>query len=320
MRGPHCSRTRFRNCTISTSASARGATRPGCRCRRSPTCGRFPTASESASSPCALAATRRAPACPWATGSRKSTACQPRRPSRDGWVPAVDAQQAAAREWAVLSLVTGRRDEPRKFAVRTGNDVARTVVLPAQRRIDRPTTPVTWSRLPDGIGVIRFNNSLGEQAAVAAFDSALAELRDTRGLIVDLRDTPSGGTSAVALGILGRFVDARRPYQRHRIPRYGRADVERNWLEEVAPRGPFTYRAPLVVLVDHWTGSMAEGMAIGVRCDAPRHGGRDDDGPAERRQRRFLACAHRRRLSVARARNCSTSTARRGIAGHRRMS
>ena len=53
------------------------------------------------------------------------------------------------------------------------------------------------------------------------------------------------------------------PYQRHRIPRYGQPDVERNWIEMVAPRGPFTYKAPVVVLVDHWTGSMGEGMAIG---------------------------------------------------------
>jgi carboxyl-terminal processing protease len=54
------------------------------------------------------------------------------------------------------------------------------------------------------------------------------------------------------------------PYQRHRIPRYGQADVERNWQEEVAPRGPFTYQGRLVVLVDHWTGSMGEGIAIGI--------------------------------------------------------
>ena len=39
--------------------------------------------------------------------------------------------------------------------------------------------------------------------------------------------------------------------------------MERNWIELVAPRGPFTYTAPVVVLVNHWTGSMGEGMAIG---------------------------------------------------------
>ena len=53
------------------------------------------------------------------------------------------------------------------------------------------------------------------------------------------------------------------PYQRHRIPNYGQSDVERNWVEFVAPRGPFAYTAPVVLLVNHWTGSMGEGMAIG---------------------------------------------------------
>lgn len=175
-----------------------------------------------------------------------------------------DQASSQAREWAVLTLVTGRRAMTRTFDVRTNGGTTRTVALPAQRRFDRPDTPVTWRRTPDDIGVIRFNNSIGEVATVAAFDAALSELRSTRGLVLDLRDVPSGGNSTVALGVLGRFTDARKPYQRHRIPRYGRADVERNWLEEVAPRGPFAYRAPLVVLVGRWTGSMGEGMAIGL--------------------------------------------------------
>jgi len=91
----------------------------------------------------------------------------------------------------------------------------------------------------------------------------LDELRSTRGLILDLRDVPSGGNSSVALGIMGRFVIRMLPYQLHRIPHYGQVDVERNWFEQVAPRGPFTYKAPVILLVNHWTGSMGEGMAIG---------------------------------------------------------
>jgi C-terminal processing protease CtpA/Prc len=177
---------------------------------------------------------------------------------------AADARDDDARAWAVLSLVTGRRGEPRTLALRTDGGATRTVTLPALRRVDRPTQPVAWSRLDDGVGYVRFNNSLGEQKTVAAFDAALADLRDTRGLILDLRDVPSGGNSGVALGILGRFADRRGPYQRHRIAHYGQADVERNWVEEVAPRGPFTYGAPVVALVGHWTGSMGEGMAIGL--------------------------------------------------------
>ncbi len=177
---------------------------------------------------------------------------------------AVDIHDAPARSWALLSLLAGRADEERRFTVRDSRGHSRSVTLPLERHFDRPPGVVAARRLPGDIGLIRFNNSIGEQATVAAFDAALEELRGTHGLILDLRDVPSGGDSSVALGIMGRFVHAMRPYQRHRIPNYGQSDVERNWLELVAPRGPFTYDAPVVVLVDHWTGSMGEGMAIGM--------------------------------------------------------
>jgi C-terminal processing protease CtpA/Prc len=177
---------------------------------------------------------------------------------------AVDNQDAQARSWALLSLLAGRADEQRAFTIRDARGHRRNVTLPVERKFDRDTGPLSVRRLPGDLGLIRFNNSIGEQATVAAFDAALEQLRGMRGLVLDLRDVPSGGDSSVALGIMGRFVHTMRPYQRHRIPNYGQSDVERNWLEMVAPRGPFTYDAPVVVLVDHWTGSMGEGMAIGM--------------------------------------------------------
>jgi len=177
---------------------------------------------------------------------------------------AVDGQDAPSRSWALLSLLAGRADEQRHFTVRDVHGHSRVVTLPLERRFDRAAGALAVQRLPGDIGLIRLNNSLGEQPTVAAFDQALAQLQGTAGLILDLRDVPSGGDSSVALGIMGRFVRAMLPYQHHRIPHYGQGDVERNWLELVAPRGPFTYEAPLVMLVDHWTGSMGEGMAVGL--------------------------------------------------------
>jgi C-terminal processing protease CtpA/Prc len=176
----------------------------------------------------------------------------------------VGDRDAQARSWALLSVLAGRADEERHFTIRDARGRSRNVTLPLVRRFDRPPGAVVVRRLPGDVGLIRFNNSIGEQSTVAAFDSALEQLRATRGLILDLRDVPSGGDSSVALGIMGRFVHGTLPYQRHRIPNYGQSDVERNWLELVTPRGPFTYDAPVVVLVDHWTGSMGEGMAIGM--------------------------------------------------------
>jgi len=170
---------------------------------------------------------------------------------------------AAARRWALLTQLTGRRGASRTFELRDAAGASRTVTLPARRRFDRPTEAVTTQRLSPDTALIRLNNSIGRNETVAAFDAALASVRDSKSLILDLRDVPSGGNSTVALGILGRFVSQRLPYQRHRVPAYGLPDIERNWVEEVAPRGPFTYTGKLVVLVDAWTGSMGEGMAVG---------------------------------------------------------
>ena len=168
-----------------------------------------------------------------------------------------------ARNWALLSLLAGRADQQRHFAIASPSGSSRQVTLQLQRQFDRPPGPLHSEILPGNLGLIRLNNSLGDQPTVAAFDAALLQLKSTRGLLLDLRDVPSGGDSSVALGIMGRFVSHMLPYQRHRIPNYGQPDVERNWIEQVAPRGPFQYRAPVVVLVDHWTGSMGEGIAIG---------------------------------------------------------
>jgi len=178
--------------------------------------------------------------------------------------PSVDNHDSKAREWALLSLLAGRADEERHFTVRGHDGVERSVTLQLERRFDRPAGELASGRLSGGIGWIRFNNSIGDIGTVAAFDRALEQMRDAPGLILDLRDVPSGGDSSVALGIMGRLVKSMLPYQHHRIPNYGRSDIERNWFEYVTPRGPFSFDAPVVVLVDHWTGSMGEGMAIGL--------------------------------------------------------
>jgi carboxyl-terminal processing protease len=113
------------------------------------------------------------------------------------------------------------------------------------------------------VGYIKINNSLGNNALIAAFDSALTSLSDTQGLILDLRECPSGGNTTVARAIMGLFITQEQPYQRHEFTAeevaYG---VKRMTIELVAPRVT-PYTAPLVVLVGRWTGSMPEGITIG---------------------------------------------------------
>jgi carboxyl-terminal processing protease len=178
---------------------------------------------------------------------------------------------APARDWALRAVLAGRHGVSRALQLRRG-DAIRTVELPARDQFGaRPAGPLAVARLPGRIGQVRLNDSLGDDATIAAFDAALDALRDTRALIVDLRDTPSGGNSTVARAILGRFVARDLPYQRHLLPAEEReTGVRRSWLELVSPRGVAPYRGRVVVLVGHWTGSMGEGLAIGF--DATRAG------------------------------------------------
>jgi len=113
------------------------------------------------------------------------------------------------------------------------------------------------------LGIIHINNSLGNQALIGEFAQALATLVDTTRLLIDLRDTPSGGNTSVARGIMGHFVDHDRPYQMHVIPYESRVlGPTRKFLEYVAPYGT-RYGGKVYVAGGHWTGSMGEGLMIG---------------------------------------------------------
>ena len=169
----------------------------------------------------------------------------------------------AARNWALRAVLAGRHHAGRILQIEE-HGVSRTVDLPSPAQSAGFSETLEASEIRPGIGYIRLNDSLGNSATVAAFDHALETLRQTSGLIVDLRDTPSGGNSSVARGILGRFVDRAQPYQKHVLPSEGRATgIQRSWLELVSPRGDFVYSQPIAVLVNRWTGSMGEGLAIG---------------------------------------------------------
>ncbi len=172
----------------------------------------------------------------------------------------------AAKNWALRILLAGRRNEKRSIEV-ISNGERKVLSIdhePAGGSIE--TKPLLeYSRIEKDVGYIRINNSLGEMELIKHFDSALAALGNTRGLILDLRDTPSGGNTTVARGIMGRFIRRDLPYQKHSIPAEERQHgTKRSWVELVSPRGAFAYPAPVVVLVNHWTGSMGEGITIGM--------------------------------------------------------
>ena len=135
------------------------------------------------------------------------------------------------------------------------------------REVDVPLHPspdepdVAWRALSDNLGYIRIS-TFADDGSVAKFDQGLAELKDTRGLILDVRRN-GGGDTAVAKPMMGRFITESKVYALMRR-RAGRG-LGKLSHETVEPRGPFTYTRPVVVLCDRWSASMAEGFPMGMR-------------------------------------------------------
>jgi C-terminal processing protease CtpA/Prc len=175
----------------------------------------------------------------------------------------LQAPDPAARDWALNLALAGHRDRDAvRLNIAEGNGARDLTFAPVDTV--HPEALLSQKLLSD-VGYIRFNNSLGEDALVQSFDDALAKFPRAP-LIIDLRDTASGGVSSVARGIMGRFVRAPMPYQRHEsIAEFRATGIRRIWVEYVAPREPL-FAGPVVVLVGHWTGSMGEGIAIGLNA------------------------------------------------------
>lgn len=114
------------------------------------------------------------------------------------------------------------------------------------------------------IGYIRFNNALGDGASVVEFQNAIKALAQTSGLIIDLRNTPSGGNTGVAEPILGHFTQTEKVYQLYKTQKPDLHYFDAPFEQAITiPQAPFIDK-PFVVLAGRWTGSMGEGMTIGL--------------------------------------------------------
>ncbi len=151
-----------------------------------------------------------------------------------------------------LAVASGRRD----YTLRSPGEQAERVRAAPPLRVEQRGEAA----------IIRLYNSLGNNETIAAFRAALLEVQAAKVLVLDLRNTPSGGNTTVARGIMGHFVQQERPYQVHVVPsearRYG---VPRKFVEYVLPIAPY-YPGRLVVLGGHWTGSMGEGLLVGFHA------------------------------------------------------
>lgn len=174
-------------------------------------------------------------------------------------------QDLEIKEWIVNKILSGRYNQKRILELRLKNGKIISFDLD-KLKTRKENDLISYSKKGE-FGLIRINNSLGKYELVNTFDKALDSLFDTRGLIIDLRNTVDGGDTYEARGIMSRFIQKSKPYQKHSIIEKSNnekdPEIERSWVEYVSPRLK-TYHQPIVVLVGRWTGSMGEGLAIGL--------------------------------------------------------
>lgn len=166
-----------------------------------------------------------------------------------------------ARWYAINAAVGGNRERERQIRLRSRNGQVRNLVLPHKPAPNRPA--INHRRLDNGFGYIAIT-TFGDTDASKAFDAALLDLKDSPGLIIDVREN-GGGDTAVARPIMGRFIKERRPYALMRRRSGAGVALTDPWTEYVDPQGPFTYERPVVVLQNHWSASMAEGFPMGMK-------------------------------------------------------
>lgn len=162
--------------------------------------------------------------------------------------------------YAINMLLAGTHDKQREITILENG--TEKVYRPDEYTINNIMhNNIEFQILEGNIGYIKINNSLGNNELIKEFDAVLDKLLNTKSLILDLTETPGGGNTTVARGIMGRFVTKELPYQKHVIDEK-QYNTTRSWIEYVTPRKTI-YKNKLVVMAGHWTGSMGEGMVIG---------------------------------------------------------
>jgi carboxyl-terminal processing protease len=167
--------------------------------------------------------------------------------------------------YAARILAAGRRDRQRSITTGGPRGDRQTYKLASLYALDNTAPPVTTFG-KSGVFGLRINNSLGDDGTIAAFDQAMAQAKPDDRILIDLTNTPSGGTTTIARAIMGWFVQSPHFYQMHRVPsEERRTGIARQWVEQVLPRDNRKFHpGPITVRVGRWTGSMGEGLAIGL--------------------------------------------------------
>ncbi|HEX4943369.1 MAG TPA: S41 family peptidase [Usitatibacteraceae bacterium] len=158
---------------------------------------------------------------------------------------------------AARRLLTGEPDTTATLAFARGDGTTFTATLKRQRFASPPR--VTHRVLPSGLGYIRLTS--WEQSMQGPMIEAIAALKGTPGIVIDLRGNP-GGSALMVRNVAAQFFKGRIEVGRT-LTRSGRPiTIAFDWIEVVKVRqeleGTGAYLGPVVVLVNASSGSGSE--------------------------------------------------------------
>jgi carboxyl-terminal processing protease len=186
------------------------------------------------------------------------------------------SSERAFRREAAYFLLAGKASEPVSVKLRSPQGQTETLTFKrGGRQIPAPSPRVSimltkqqfvdFGRYPSGLGYIHIHSFGGREEITGEFDRALDSLRDTSGLILDIRDNQGGYNHD---DIVGRFLH-KDTFVGYNYTKNGiKHDQFERTKDYIEPR-KWEYTQPVALLVSDVTGSAADLFTTGMRA-APR--------------------------------------------------
>lgn len=125
---------------------------------------------------------------------------------------------------------------------------------------------ITYGFLAENLGYIHMDVFMDPLPFVqSSFDDMLHDLKDTRGIVFDIRKL-EGGDDRLARFVAGRFTESAQLYMTSRKrngPRHQDFEPEIQWF--VNPEGESQYRKPVVLLTGRFTASAGETFTLAMK-------------------------------------------------------
>jgi len=123
----------------------------------------------------------------------------------------------------------------------------------------------TFAWIAPDIGYFHIRNFDEEENTAEIMDEIIAEFKDAKGLVLDVRGN-GGGWDPVAKAIADRFADRKRLFmttQTRNGPKHDDFTKPRYWYTE--PKGPLQFKKPVIMLTHRWTISAGDCFALAMR-------------------------------------------------------